>query len=85
MWINRVRLPILLVVDSTGKMNVSLGPFAPEDLISPSRPASPCSFSTLRVRLNVVLTHGISFAFRGGIHLFIISPTVVGSSPEFIR
>ena len=33
-WINRVRLPILLVVSSTGKMNISLSSFAPENLSS---------------------------------------------------
>ena len=33
-WINRVRLPILLVVSSTGKMNISLSPFTPKFLIS---------------------------------------------------
>ena len=33
-----------------------------------SRPASVCSFSTLR--LNLVLTHGIPPDFRGGVHLF---------------
>ena len=33
-WINRVRLPILLVVSGTGKMNFSLSPFAPEKLVS---------------------------------------------------
>ena len=33
-WIDRVRLTILLVVSSTGKMNISLSPFAPENLIS---------------------------------------------------
>ena len=33
-WINRVRLPILLVVSWTGKMNISLSPFAPENLVS---------------------------------------------------
>ena len=32
--INRVRLPILLVVSSTGKMNIPLSPFAPENLVS---------------------------------------------------
>ena len=30
--INRVRLPILLVVSLTGKMEISLSPFAPENL-----------------------------------------------------
>ena len=33
-WINRVRLPILLVVSSTGKMQISLSPFAPDNLVS---------------------------------------------------
>ena len=32
-WINRVRLPILLVVSWTGKMNISLAAFAPENLV----------------------------------------------------
>ena len=33
-WINRVRLLILLVVSRTGKMNISLSAFAPENLVS---------------------------------------------------
>ena len=33
-WINRVRLPILLVVSWTEKMNISLSAFAPENLVS---------------------------------------------------
>ena len=33
-WINRVRLPILVVVGRTGKINISLSAFAPENLIS---------------------------------------------------
>ena len=33
-WINRVRLPILHGVSWIGKMNVSLSPFAPENLVS---------------------------------------------------
>ena len=33
-WINRVRLPILLVVSWTVKINISLSPFAPENLAS---------------------------------------------------
>ena len=32
--INRVSLPFLLVVSGTGKMNISLSPFAPENLVS---------------------------------------------------
>ena len=40
-WINRVRLPILLVVSSTEKMNVSLSAFAPENLVSRDGFGSP--------------------------------------------
>ena len=40
-WINRVRLPILLVVSRTGKMNSSLSPFAPENLVSRDGFGSP--------------------------------------------
>ena len=49
-WINRARLPILLVVSGTGKLFFSLSPFAPKNLVSrvrqiqPSRPASARSF-----------------------------------------
>ena len=40
-WINRVRLPILLVVSWTGKVNISLSPFAPENLVSRDGFGSP--------------------------------------------
>ena len=33
-WINRVRLPILLVVSRTGKMNIPLSPCVPDNLVS---------------------------------------------------
>ena len=33
-WINRVRLPILLVVSRTGKMNIPLSQYVPENLVS---------------------------------------------------
>ena len=33
-WMNRVRLPILLVVSSKGKLNILLFPYAPENLAS---------------------------------------------------
>ena len=35
--------------------------------VQPSRPASACSFSILR--LNLVLTHGVLPEFRCGVHL----------------
>ena len=40
-WINGVRLPILLVVSRTGKNNVSLSGFAPENLVSRDGFGSP--------------------------------------------
>ena len=33
-WINRVRLPMLLVVSLTGKMNIPQSPCVPENLVS---------------------------------------------------
>ena len=33
-WINRVRLPILPGISLTGKTNISLSPFAPENVVS---------------------------------------------------
>ena len=39
--INRVGLPIVLVVSWTGKMNISLSPFASENLVSRDRFGSP--------------------------------------------
>ena len=40
-WINRVRLPILLVVSWTGKTNISLSAFAPENSVSRKGFGSP--------------------------------------------
>ena len=40
-WINRVRLPVLLVVSSTGKRNISLSAFVPENLVSRDGFCSP--------------------------------------------
>ena len=40
-WIDRVRLPILLVVSSTGKISISLSAFAPENLVSRDGFGSP--------------------------------------------
>ena len=33
-WINQVRLPILRVARKIGKIDISLSPFAPENLVS---------------------------------------------------
>ena len=42
-WINRVRLPVLHVVSWTGKINISLSAFAPENLVSRDGFCSPVS------------------------------------------
>ena len=55
--------------------------FCPVRQIRPSRPGSACSFSTLR--LNLVLTNGISATFRDGVHLFIPS-TAIGSVSQSV-
>ena len=40
-WINQVRLPILLVVSRTGKINIFVSPFSPENLVSRDGFSSP--------------------------------------------
>ena len=64
LWINRVRLPVYPARGQLNKENVWCA-----SRVRPSRPASACSFSTLR--LNLVLTHGIFPDFRVGVHSFI--------------
>ena len=51
--------------------------------VRPSRPASACSFSILR--LNLVLTHGIPPDFRVGVHSLILTTIRHRGSPEFIE
>ena len=85
-----MRLTILFVLSLTGKMNFSLSPFAPENLVSRNGfgrpvPRQPIySFSSLR--LNLVLTHGIPPEFRDGVHILVptyirhrVSPELTGS------
>ena len=48
--------------------------------VRPSRPASACSFSTLR--LNLVLTRGVPSAFNEGVHIYTVNRYWV--SPKFI-
>ena len=49
-WINQVRLPILLVVSCTGKMNISLSASAPENLVSRDGFGSPVPRQPARLR-----------------------------------
>ena len=72
-WINRVRLPILLVVSRTGKINMSC--LRSRLRIWSRETGSAVSFRVSLLisilRLNLVLTYGIPPEFRGGVHLFI--------------
>ena len=86
--INWVRLPILLVVSSTGKINMYLFTFAPDNLISLDGfgspvPRRPAHFSHTRDEssiINLVLTHGIPATFRGGVIVHYLCPDI-GSVP----
>ena len=72
--VNRVRLPILLVVSRTGKMILSLSPFAPLRIWSRetgSAVPSRVSLLTSIHRVNLVLTYGIPPEFRGCVQLLI--------------
>ena len=83
--INRVRLPILLVVSWTGKMNFSLSPFAPESLVSrDGGPALPSRVSLLIsiLRLNLVLTYGILPSSAAVSIYSLKSPYAIRSAPR---
>ena len=72
-WINRVRLPILLVVSLTGKI-IFPCPRARLKIWSPETGSAVPSRVSLLIsilRLNLVLTYGIPPEFRSGVHLFI--------------
>ena len=61
-WINQVRMPILFVVSSTGKISTSLSLFAPYNFVSRDgfgRPVQP----------KPAYSRDSSSDFRGGAHL----------------
>ena len=54
--------------------NISLSPFAPENLVSGDGFGSPVPRQPTHLhtqRLNLMLTYGIPPEFRGGVHLFL--------------
>ena len=84
-WINRVRLPILLVVSLTGKKNIFLSPFASQKLVSRYGLGSPVPHLLISILgLNLVLTHGIPPDFRCDFYLFILTAIRHRVSPKFI-
>ena len=74
-WINQVRLPILLVVSRTGKMDIFLSAFAPENLVSrdgcssPVPRASPCP-SPYSGEIGCLLTGFLPSSAAASIELF---------------
>ena len=84
--INRARLPILLLVSRTGKMNISLSAFAPENLVSRDGFGSPVPRLLMSIlRLYLVPTYGIPPEFRGGVHFLFKTAIRHRVSPEFYR
>ena len=71
-WINRVRLPILLVVSWTGKIIFPCPRACLRIWSRETGSAVPTRVSLLIsiLRLNLVLTYGIPPEFRGGVHLW---------------
>ena len=68
-WINRVRLPILLVVSRTGKMNISLSALAPENLLLRDGFDIPVPRQPAHVHTQAESgAYGIPPEFRGGVH-----------------
>ena len=84
-WINRVRLLILLVVSWTGKMNIPLSPYVPDNLVSRDGSAVPS-----RVSLLVLHTQAESGAYsrdssrvpRRRPFIYIKPPYAIGSVPN---
>ena len=71
-WINRVRLPILLVVSWTGKLIFPCPRACLRIWSRETGSAVPSRVSLLIsiLRLDLVLTYGIPPEFRGGVHLW---------------
>ena len=68
------KVPILLVVSCTGKINVFPSPRSRLKIWSREMGLTVSSRISLLIsilRMNLVLTNGIPLEFRGGVHLFI--------------
>ena len=85
--INRVRLSILLVVSGIGKMNISLSPFAPENLVSRNGfgspvPRQPAHLHT-QAESGTYLRHS-SRVLRQRPFIYFKPPYVIGSVPSLL-
>ena len=69
---NRVRLPVLHVVSSTGKNGISLSAFPAENFVSRDEFGSPVPRQPAHLHTQAESgAYGIPPEFRGGVHLFI--------------
>ena len=86
-WINRVRLPILLVVSWTGKMNIPPSPYAPENLVSRdgfSRPVprQPAHHSSYSAWIWCLLAGFLPISTEAPIYYWLKPPYAIGSVPS---
>ena len=83
-WINRVRLPILLMVNRTGKNDVSLSTFAPENLVSRDGLSSPVSSQPahLRTHQSGAYLRDSSRVPRRRLYIYLKPTYAIGSVPS---
>ena len=84
-WINRVRLPKLLVVSRTGKMNISLPAFVPENLVSRDGFGSPIPRQSAHLHIQAessVYLRDSSRVPRRRPFIYFKPPYAIGSVPS---
>ena len=84
-WIKGVRLPILLVVSLTGKMNFPLSPYVPEDLVSRDGFSHP--FPRQPAHLHTQAEYGAYLRYSSGVprrRPFMKSSYAIGSVPSLL-
>ena len=70
LWINRVRLPILLVVSCTGNLNITLSPCVPENFVSRDGFSRPVPRQPAHLHTQAEYdAYRIPPEFRGGVQL----------------
>ena len=87
LWIKPVRLPVLLVVSWTGKMNISLSAFVSENLVSRDGfgdpvPRQPAHLHTLTE--SGAYLRDSSRVLRRRPFIYVEPPYAIGSVPSFI-
>ena len=84
-WINRVRLPILHVVNSTGKIDISLSAFAPEILVSREGFGSPVPRQPAHLHTQAEFGGYLRYSSRvprRRSFIYLETPSAIGSVPS---